>query len=289
MTESRSNKNNVRLKKIRKTRPPNPWNLLYKNLFVRRDKTATLEVLSEGLHVFTKNAELLLDDAKLLLDSKKYSRAHFLISTADEEMAKAYIILDACRLRFDAHEHCLKKLSQAFYRHVEKHAYNKIYRSDIRDMPHAKDIFYDELKLWWPSSDIESGEPDMPHVTRFNRDLNLYADFIDYDQNWWIPTDSTKVPIFEWSPEYNPFSTAQNALSKLIYTQNLGLYSPVVLKIINDIFKKHLITEKTTNDQLFKLHDDVAEKVGNLLGISHNKLKKSILIGWPLYHFLQNG
>lgn len=266
--------------------PPKSGKLLYENLFVRRDKMATIEVLSDGLYAFTKNTELLLDDAKLLLNSKRYARASFLIATADEEMAKAYLILDMCRLSFDNQENYLRQLCRAFYGHVEKYAYNRVSRSDVRDMPHAKEIFHFELIRWRPSGDFESDEPDMLHATHFNRELNLYGDFIDFDQAWWIPTDNVNSPSFEWFSGYDPYSNSHRAFSKLIYTQKLGLYRPDVLKILNDVFKKCLITEKTANEQLFNLYDDVAGKVGNLLGISHDKFKKSILMGWPLYHFL---
>mgnify|MGYP001595638469 CR=1 FL=1 len=268
---------------------PEHWKLLYENLFARRDRAATVELLSKGLDACTKNAELLLKDADLLINTKRYARGHFLIATADEEMAKAYLILDGCRLNFNTHETYLRDLCRAFYGHVEKYAYNRVSRSDVRDMPHAKEIFHSDLVRWWPSGGIESGEPDMPHATYFSRESNLYVDYIDFDQDWWIPTDINNSPIFEWFPEYDPYSNSQRALAKLIYTQNLGLFGPDALKALNDTFRNHLITEKTTNEKLFALYNEMAGKIKNLFGLPPAKFNESVLMGWPLYHFLQTG
>ena len=268
---------------------PKTSELLYENLFTRRDSAATIELLSKGLCACTRNAELLLKDAELLISAKSYARAQFLIATADEEMAKAYQLLDMCRLKFDNQENYLRQLCHAFYGHVEKHAYNKVYRSYARDIAHAKEIFHSALKLWWPSGDIESGEPDMPHVTHFSRELPLYVDYIDFDQNWWVPTDNVNIAILEFGLVDNSFLNSRCALEHLICSQNLGFFAPDVLNILNDIFKNHVITEKTTNEELFVLYDKVAKKIKKLLGTPSEKVKESILMSWPLYHFLQSG
>jgi AbiV family abortive infection protein len=125
--------------------PPKPWKLLYENIFARKGRTTTVELLSKGLGACTINAELLLKDVELLLTAKRYARAQFLLATVDKEMAKAHLVLDMCRLSFDNQENYLRQLCRAFYGHVEKYAYNKVSRSDVRDMPHAKEIFHFEL------------------------------------------------------------------------------------------------------------------------------------------------
>lgn len=271
------------------TIPPNPANIFYDDLFKRRDKAATLEVLSSGLYAIVKNAELLLSDAKLLLDSQRYARAYFVISTADEEMAKSYIILDACRLNFDLHEGPLRCLCRAFYRHVEKYAYNKVYRGDIRNIVHAKEIFHIELQRWWPSGVYESGEPDMPHHTYFTRESNLYVDYIDFDQSWWIPSNDHARTDFEMMSDYDPFSESHRAFTKIKTTLEEGFFKPESLHILNDIFKACYIRENTNSEQLSRLYDTVAIRIEGTLGIPRNEFNESILSGWPLYDFLQTG
>jgi AbiV family abortive infection protein len=114
-----------------RNKQPEPWNLLYENLFVRRDRASALRVISEGLNCFAENASSLLNEAKILADAQKKARAVFLVATANEEIAKSYILLDACRLNFTSHEAPLKKICRAFYGHIEKYAYNKTIRGKI--------------------------------------------------------------------------------------------------------------------------------------------------------------
>lgn len=268
--------------------PPQPGRFLYESLFVRREQTTILELLSKGLCAFAQNANWLLEDAKLLADAERYARAGFLVATADEEIAKSYIILDACRLDFALHEGPLRRLCHAFYDHIEKHAYNKVVRfNHFHDMHHVREFFYIELRRWWPSGDIESGEPDMPHETYFARQANLYVDFSDYDQAWLVPRPDTRGYAFERILGPDALSASQQALNRLLSTRDEGLYKPEVLSILNEIFKKHYVTERTPNDQLFRLYEMVAEKTENVFGIPRNKFKDLALMQWPLYHFLQ--
>jgi AbiV family abortive infection protein len=272
--------------------PPDPTRLLYDNLFSGRSGSSTFSEISNGLAAIVENAEHLLDDAQVLFDSERFSRAFFLIATADEELAKSYILLEACRLDFNRHTGLLRRLCKAFYRHVEKYAYNQVFRDDIRDMAHAKEVFRTELQRWWPSTSYDSGEPDLPHYTYFTRDTNLYVDFIDYDQQWWIPSDTHARLSFsmlgDQITEPNPLSESQDALSKIKATHENGLFQPRVLGIINNIFRNCYIDENTSNETLYGLYDTVAVTIQNEIGITYEDFDKSALKGWPLYHFLQS-
>jgi hypothetical protein len=97
------------------TRPPVPGELLYENLFIRRDDTETIETLSQGLQAVHLNAARLIKDVELLVSAERYASASFLLATADEEIAKFYILADMCRLDFSRHQSILKRLCQAFY------------------------------------------------------------------------------------------------------------------------------------------------------------------------------
>jgi AbiV family abortive infection protein len=102
------------------TRPPERGQQLFKNLFMDRDCNAILEVISAGLTAILSNAKRLTQDVTLLANSKRFASAAFLMATADEEIAKSYILIDMCRLDFLRHHSVLKALCQAFYSHVAK-------------------------------------------------------------------------------------------------------------------------------------------------------------------------
>lgn len=277
-----------------KNKQPEPWNLLYKNLFVRRDRVSALSVISEGLSCFAENASSLLDEAKILADAQKKARAIFLVTTANEEIAKSYILLDTCRLDFTSHEAPLKKLCQAFYGHIEKYAYNKTIRfspifRDSQNIPwhNISAIFKDALVRWWPSGDIESGEPDMPHNTYWERETNLYVDFSDYAQSWIVPIPENPRYEFGEPTGDDPYSKSRVALNRLLYTRDEKLYNADALDILNEVFRKFFINEKTNEEQIIRLYTAVMAKLEEKLGISAKKCKKSALMEWPLYHFLQ--
>ena len=85
--------------------PPklHPGQLLYENIFVRRRGRPTFEAIASGLIAVSRNATALLEEAGLLAKAERFARAGFLVATADDEMAKSYILLDACRLRSNLH------------------------------------------------------------------------------------------------------------------------------------------------------------------------------------------
>lgn len=109
------------------------------------------------------NAEALLDDAAVLTDAKRYERAEFLIATAQEEMGKAYILLDMCRVDLARRQHVLGHLCRSFYSHVLKHVYFDLSANDyagVWELPQVQHYFRVSAQEWWPS-ELESGEPDM--------------------------------------------------------------------------------------------------------------------------------
>jgi AbiV family abortive infection protein len=149
-----------------KAQAPKKWNQLYQNLFERRAPAETLDILSRGLDAVTANAGRLIEDATLLVNAQRYGSASFMLATANEEMAKSYILLDMCRLDFARRQSILSNLCHAFYDHVTKYAYTQIVRfSGFRSMAHVKQVWDVNLIKWWSSGDVESGEPDMPHAT----------------------------------------------------------------------------------------------------------------------------
>ena len=112
-------------------KPPLPRLILYKNLFTELDHSGTLNRISDGITAIINNVNRLLEDVEILAKSNKYASAGFLLTTADEETAKVYILLDMCRLDFIRHENYLKNLCRGFYDHVVKYAYKTILEPKI--------------------------------------------------------------------------------------------------------------------------------------------------------------
>jgi AbiV family abortive infection protein len=108
-----------------KTERPRPEKQLFENLFAKPSRDESLQIISQGLAAFADNAGRLLEDASILLKAERLASSQFLITTADEEMAKSYILLDACRLDLAHHTSVLRRLCRAFYDHIIKYAYNQ--------------------------------------------------------------------------------------------------------------------------------------------------------------------
>ena len=264
--------------------PPKPGLKLYENLFSGLEFEAILKRISDGIHAVISNSGRLLEDVEILLDSERFASAGFLLATADEEMAKAYILLDMCRLDFYKHENILKHLCRAFYEHVAKFAYNEIVRFpfSFRDMEHVKEMWLAEITRWWPSG-YEFGEPDFPHDTYFLRELPLYADFIEFDQKWHIPNRHTSRYRFDRDFEENSFSSSKKALKKLTDSEKLGFFSPECLQILNGIFKKYFLSGNTEIEKLFGLYRKVKDKIADHL---KEEFERSALNQVPLYPFV---
>ncbi len=266
------------------TKKPKPWTQLFENLFVKRRGGATLEAVSGGLIVILENATRLLEDATVLDKSNRFASSQFLITTAEEEMAKSYILLDACRLDRLRYPSVLRCLCHSFYDHIAKYAYIKvIWYPSLHNMEDVKKMWEVETTKWWPSEHDESGEPDMPHQTYFIRETPLYVDFGDYDQRWYEPEKDAAFS-YKYDGKYR-FRDAQEALERLQRTLVAGLYSPESLAILNDNFRKVYIKEDTPSERIQRLYEETAQEMETKLRIQKKEFFESALHEWPLYHF----
>jgi len=265
---------------------PNPADLLFKNLFEECTPQKSFELIAEGLSASYRNADRLLSDARYLLEESRFSSARFILTTAREEIAKSYILVDTCRLDLEKHTSVLRRLCRAFYDHVSKHAYLEVLNfPNIHSMADAKKIWEIEVKYWWPA-DPESGEPDMPHDTYFDREFPLYVDYGDYDRRWLVPIDSDQNVYFMEIFGETPVSKAEKLIKPWREADLVGISTPRVLSIMNAVFKKHYIGEDATRDELLRLYQQVAERVTAETGIATKTSMDSPLVQWPLYDFV---
>lgn len=265
--------------------PPLPRLILYKNLFTELDCSGILSRISDGITATITNANRLLEDVEILVKSNKYASAGFLLATADEEMAKVYILLDMCRLDFIRHENYLKNLCRGFYDHVVKYAYKTILEPKIfyHDMKHVKEFWIAEITRYWPSG-YESGEPDFPHDTVFYRELPLYVDFNDYDQVWHIPDNTFNSYRFKKDIGEDDISKTKKFLKRIMATADKGFFEKEILSILNEEFKNHIISAKTENNEIIRICKKIQSRLPNDIQAD---FEKSSLYEWPLYYFVE--
>jgi AbiV family abortive infection protein len=264
--------------------PPRASDLLYKSLFAGRNADQWYETVSEGISACCENAERLLADAEYLVQAERLCSARFLITTAREELAKPYILLDACLLDLEKHESLHRALCRAFYNHIYKHAYIEIQKfSSLNSMAEVMDLWRIEVRRWWPS-EVESGEPDMPHNTYFDRELPLYVDFSDWSRRWLVPSSESQKAYFVPMFGETEISRTRMILNALRRSRAQGLLDPPCLRVINETFKEQYLGEQTTAAALQGLYEQAARRVVNEIRVSKETFLQSTINRWPLYH-----
>ncbi len=262
--------------------PPKPGKQLYDNLFQGLDQSEIINRISDGINAVIANSNRLLEDVKILVKSNRLASAGFLLTTADEEMAKVYILLDMCRLDFTRHESLLKNLCRGFYDHVIKHAYRRIIQSsdESQDMLKVKAFWTYEITKFWPSGP-ESGEPDFLHDTYLHRELSLYVDFIDYNQSWHIPDNTINSYRFEKEYGEDAISKSKIFFERIQTSSNKGFFDREILSIVNDEFRNNIISEKTATAEIQRIYKKIQSRIPTDIQADFENCSLS---EWPLYH-----
>ncbi len=269
---------------------PLPGKVLFESIFANK-REKIINIISNGLSAVINNAERLLDDVEYLSVSKRFASATFLLTTAREEIAKAYILLDMGRLDFEEHQSVLRKLCSCFYDHVMKYVYLKINNSYIHNMYHAKKLWEHYTTKWFPSNgDLENYEPDMPHDIVFMREYPLYVNKSEFGQNWYVPNNED----FEWrfqgfkneSAEWTLFADSIKIFKQLKHTYELGLLGSNYINNFNQEFKTHYISDRTDDTQTKKIYKKIFEIFEKVTDICEEDFWKTELVKYPLYHFV---
>ena len=267
----------------KRNRAPNPADVLFKNLFEGCTPKESFKLVADGLSASHKNAARLLSDARYLVEGGRLSSARFILTTAREEIAKSYILVDSCRLDVEKYTSILRRLCRAFYDHISKQAYVKVLGfPNVRSMAHAKKIWDVEIKRWWPAGP-ENGEPDMPNATYFDREYPLYIDYGDYDCRWLVPTNSDQNIYFNDMFSETPLSKTERLIKPWREADLAGISTPKILSILNTVFRKHYIGEAATREELLRIYKQVAQRVMEETCIATELFMDSPFVQWPLY------
>ena len=289
-------------------RRPERARILFDTLFGHGDQNRTLALIADGLVTVLNHVAELLIDAEILVGGGRYARARFLIATADEELGKCHLLLDCARLDVQKHESDLKNLSRAFYDHIAKYAYMRLWRfgSPLSyswwDMEQPVGIFNsDRVEFWKATSawyDEPPDEPDMPHNTYFHREMNLYVELLatghwsvsppsygehEFDRSLSLRYRSSQGSIltFELRDQTSHHLEAFSALTKS------GALSEPALQAMNDVWRKNYVSKASHRNQLDALWQKTADAVTRSCSFDRGDLLASPLCFWPSYHALQ--
>lgn len=262
----------------------NNWKKQFlESLFIGRSYDQTINLIADGILVLIENANRLYQDASILTKNYRWTGAKFFLTTADEEMAKAYILIDSCRLDFQRHKSVLKKLIDAFYDHVLKHAYMQVIREANQDkLNEIEEEWSRGVEHWEEALDENKEEPISYHETYFTREIPLYVDFNLFDQCWSSPV----LDLAEYSASMGYGQTwVEDALNLLQESKKNGFFCTEALTIVNDVFREFYINQKTDMGFVKRLHDKTARQIESTIGIPSDLYHRSALNRYPLYHF----
>lgn len=258
---------------------------LFRDL-VAEGADVTASRVSEGISTLSQHLAELRSDIEILVGHDRLSRAAFLLSAAEEELAKVFILLDLMRIDTRKHGDQARALCGAFYDHVRKYAYLAVQRWEgLRDMRQAKELFELETKKWFPA-DPESGEPDMPHDTVFLREMNLYVDFIHYDQRWWLPGLADSRDRFTESAYPHSWDAFQQDFDALGVTVTQHLTTPEALSLLNNHFRSVPISESTDISVVDETHQRLYRDLHQLCAVTAEDFRRSLVPRVPLYAFV---
>ncbi len=103
-----------------------------------------------------------------------------------------------------------------------------------------------QLVEYWPNTDPEDGEPDMPADAIAHREWAIYVDWVEFDGRWFSPSDSSLAKFFsgELVPdgESPAEETVKSVLDPLLKVDKEGLFSPEALKIVRTEFSPNYLS-----------------------------------------------
>jgi len=279
---------------------PKPGALLYRGIFDGAQPRLVVSRLADGIIEVYQNVVNLMDDMKYLVADERFAVGSFVLSTASEEIAKIHLLLDACRLNFVKHDNQAKHLCAAFYDHIKKHAY--IEMMHMFELPHNRDmgaltqIWEYATKKWWPG-DLESGEPDMPHDTVFDRQWPLYVEFDSISRQWHRPSNATQKFRFAFlgageidldnpNPNSSSYADLLQDYKRVAYSYSIGIFSQEILQIAQDIYGQKYLSKQTATSDIRLLYENLSKRLNTEFGITEEQLMSSSLAMWPLYDFV---
>lgn len=253
---------------------------LYDSLFGHGDRDRGLAIVADGLEAILRNAGAILEDAAVLDKGGRKERAGFLVSAACEEMGKAYVLIDACRLDLEKDRDDLLAVCKAFHCHSLKQAYfdlNAKWHPRVHGMAEVKSTF--RRRLGGPVDE----QPDPAHRDMYLcRGASLFVDFEEIAERWSVPTFWAWTSVTE-AAQRPGAAEARRAYKALKDSQAAGLLDKDSLGMLNRRFAGHRIDEKTGESEVRDLYGTLAQEFRSRLALSLAKFERLAIHRWPLY------
>lgn len=267
---------------------------------MRASRIRTLALIAEALPTILDHVKELLTDVECLVQRERFARAWFLAATADEELGKCHVLLDCTRLAVSKHQSDLRNLSRAFYDHVDKYAYMRLWRWGLPTIFwwwNMDDVFRifnsDRVRFWRATAysfDEPPDEPDLPHNTYFAREQNLYVDIVE-NEAWYVaePSDAYAYERFdEVNGEFEIREQTRAHLMAFDVLRDQGALTEQALQAMNAVWRRNYVNRSTSREQLNALWRRTAAAVSKGCTLSEESLLESPLCFWPCYHALQS-
>ena len=259
---------------------------LYEAIFENNSDEAIIKVLSDGIKACYENAKGLRDAARKLIETKSLLAARFLVTTADEEIAKTYILMDMVRLKFSNHD-ILRRLCRAFYSHLDKHIYFQIGLEPWRNIAEIIERIkiersHDYYEI--DEDDFDAHEtlgPPIPNEAITRREWSLYVDYSKIDKIWTKPILEQRS--FITSDAIYELRDTERLLKLLDDAYTIVLFDKDCLIIFHEEFSKLLINVNTTNEQIEKVLQKIIMRGVKL---PSNLVEDISIFKWPLYSII---
>lgn len=208
-------------------------------------------VMAEGLELMHEHIECLHRDFETLYQQGRLRSAAILRAFADEEAAKAMILLDVARAGWSNHER-VQRLFDAIYDHLSRGLYVWAYDGHPASMQEVReyvDVMCQQRYLDGPNSfdwifrnRIKSSREDL-----------LYVDYVETEDGPYWNSPATQEPAFAGS------SNASDIVRLTLALGRLGLLSLEGLKVTHKTWRGQDITDDTHWQQIRQLNRQVLE------------------------------
>ncbi len=215
----------------------------------RRERLAQI---AEGLGLLAEQVETLDGDLKVLSESERWRGLEMLSAQADEEAAKALILLDFVRM--DQHDDAaLTQQLGRFYNHLARCIYAEMTYMSPADFAEVRRIV-DTMR---PSHYLD-GPNDVDWIFRNHllaqREESLYVDYIheEKDERWVTPASND---VFMYPP---PVAQVRRLVGSL---HRLGAMSPAGLEIVAKHWANISLNDGTHWQEARKVNQAIVEEL----------------------------
>ena len=210
-----------------------------RSLFLLKQMSASrrLEVISEGLGLLVEHVETLERDLRALWQAQGHRGTRILTAQADEEAAKAMILVDLVRID-PADEESVDRQIRHFYNHLARSIYVEMAEMRPATFSEVKSL----VELYRPSLYLD-GPNDVDWIFRnellARREEGLYVDLVSEEggERWVSPAQFDDVASFG-----EPRSSIRELVGSL---NRIGAMGAAGLSIIAEEWSKLEITDST--------------------------------------------